>query len=347
MKAIVYHQPGDPRVLGYLERPMPQAAAGQVRVRIEVSAVNPTDVKARQAAGATLPACGQVPHQDGAGIIDQVGEGVSAQRLGERVWIWDAAWRRSEGTAQQFLTMPSDQAATLPTSVSFDVGASLGIPALTAHRALTAHPAAEGPLRPGALSGMTVLVAGGAGVVGHAAIQLARWAGAEVHATVSGPEKSALALAAGACETIDYRRQDVAAVLREHQPRGADVVVEVDPTHNLVADTALLAERGVIAVYGADPGRPVTVPAHTLLLNDSRVQFVFTYLTPRPVKLASVRAVSAAASDGALEVGQEHGLPMHRYRLADTAAAHTRMEEGVVGRVLIDVAHADGRGETS
>jgi NADPH:quinone reductase len=130
-------------------------------------------------------------------------------------------------------------------------------------------------------------------------------------------------------------------VLREYQPHGADAVVEVDPTHNLAVDAALLAEGGVIAVYGAEPGRPMAIPAHALLLNDARIQFIFTYLTPRSVKQTSVRAVNAAASDGALNVGEANGLPVHRYPLADTATAHARIEEGIIGRVLIDVDHAD------
>jgi NADPH2:quinone reductase len=184
---------------------------------------------------------------------------------------------------------------------------------------------------------MTELVSGGAGVVGHAAIQLARWAKGHVIATVSGPEKAALATAAGAQDVIDYRKQDVASVVREISPGGADVVVEVDPRHNMAADAALLARRGVIAVYGSEPGQPVELPALQLMLADCRIQFVFTYLTPRPEKVDSSRAVTEAAAAGALNVGEEAGLPIHRYRLQDTADAHTRVESGVVGRVLIDV----------
>src|SRR6185437_13240395 len=194
MKAVSYSSTGDSDVLVFGERPEPHPGDGEVRVRIHVSGVNPTDWKARQGSGpAELPRA-QVPNQDGAGV--------STVRPGDRVWVWDAAYQRPDGTAQELVVLPEALVVPLPDAVSFDVGASLGIPALTAHRALTAYESAPGELAPGTLDGRTVLVAGGAGAVGHAAIQLAVWAGATVIATVSSHDKAELARAAGAHHVV-------------------------------------------------------------------------------------------------------------------------------------------------
>jgi len=343
MKSIVYTRPGDPSVLTLVERPLPTVGAGEVRVRIVVSGVNPTDWKARQDPNGTVPAGGQVPHQDGAGVVDAVGDGVTDLRCGDRVWVWDAAWKRSEGTAQEYVVLPAAQVVPLPDRASFDVGASMGIPALTAHRALTAHHRAPIRLRPGALSGSTVLVAGGAGVVGHAAIQLAVWAGATVVATVSGAQKAESCRAAGAHQIVDYRSQDVAAeVLRDH-PGGVDVVVEVNLRANVEHDLAVLANEGVIAVYASDELDAVTVPTRASMMRNARLQYILTYLTDHDAKMASVQAVDAAIADGAMEVGEQAGLPLHRYPLERTADAHRASEAGVVGKILVDVASSETR----
>src|SRR5690349_11798183 len=191
MKAVVYRSTGSSDVLAFVDREPVAPGPGEVRVRVAVSGVNPTDWKARRGSLACDEA---VPNQDGAGVIEAVGDGVDPARVGERVWLWEAAWQRPYGTAQESVTLPSRQAVALPSHASFELGASLGIPALTAHLCL----AGGGRVEPGSLAGRAVLVAGGAGAVGNAAIQLARWAGATVISTVSGPEKAALATAAGA-----------------------------------------------------------------------------------------------------------------------------------------------------
>ncbi|HZB29038.1 MAG TPA: NADPH:quinone reductase, partial [Streptosporangiaceae bacterium] len=198
MKAIVYTRTGGTDVLRLVDRPMPAPGPGEVRIKVHVSGVNPTDWKSRSGAasmGSGFPE--QVPNQDGSGVIDAVGDGVDAGRVGQRVWLWEAAYRRPSGTAQEYLVLPERQAVPLPDGASFDLGASIGIPAITAHRCLTVADGGPERLAPGALSGRTVLVAGGAGAVGNSAIQLARWAGATVVTTVSGPEKARLASAAG------------------------------------------------------------------------------------------------------------------------------------------------------
>src|SRR6059058_1460333 len=238
MRAVVYSKTGGPDVLHPVERPVREPEAGEVRVRVHVSGVNPTDWKARRGAheGEELPFPEVVPNQDGAGTIDAVGTGVPADRVGERVWLWEAAWERAEGTAQEFVVLPGSQAVRLPDGVSFDVGASLGIPALTAHRCLTVSDLGPRRLEPGALTGQTVLVAGGAGAVGHAAIQLARWAGATVITTISGPQKARLASAAGAHHVINYREGDPAAEIRAIAPDGVDIIAEVSLGANLALD---------------------------------------------------------------------------------------------------------------
>lgn len=339
MQAVSYSSTGDSDVLVLGEREEPHAGPGQVRVRIHVSGVNPTDWKSRRGGGdpAPLPRP-QVPNQDGAGVVDEVGDGVTGLRPGDRVWVWDAAYQRPDGTAQQLVVLPERHVVALPDEVGFDVGASLGIPALTAHRALTAYEHAPGELAPGSLAGRTVLVAGGAGAVGHAAIQLAVWAGATVISTVSSHEKAELARAAGAHHVVDYRDSDTAQAIGALAPRGVDIVVEVNPTANVALDVRVAATGGTIAIYADSPGETeVSIPVRPSMAKNLRWQFVLTYTTAAEVKDAAVRAVAAAVADGALPVGAEHGLPLTRFPLAGTAAAHDAVEGGIVGKVLIDL----------
>jgi NADPH2:quinone reductase len=337
MKSVVYTQAGDPSVLRLVDRPLPDVGHGEVRVKVAVSGVNPTDWKARQNTGAAIPEGGQVPNQDGAGVVDAVGAGVTGLEPGDRVWLWDAAWQRSQGTAQQYVTLPAPQVVSLPDNASFDVGASLGIPALTAHRALTAHQDAPLQLEPAALEGLTVLVAGGAGAVGHAAIQLAVWAGATVVATVSSDAKAELASRAGAHHVIDYRTGDLATRVLDLAPGGANIVVEVNLRANVESDLTLLANDGVITVYASDELDAVSIPTRASMMKNARVQYILTYLTEPEAKSASVRAVNDAVAAGAMEVGEQAGLPLHRYPLERAGDAHRASEEGVVGKVLIDV----------
>ncbi|WP_435177227.1 NADPH:quinone reductase [Actinacidiphila sp. bgisy145] len=334
MKAIVYSSSGGPDVLTLTDRPVPEPGPGEVRVKVHVSGVNPTDWKSREN---TSPQYPQVPNQDGSGVIDAVGAGVPAERVGERVWLWESAYQRPDGTAQEFTTVPARKAVRLPDHASFDLGASIGVPAITAHRALTV--AEFGPVRlaPGALAGRTVLVAGGAGAVGNAAIQLARWAGATVVTTVSSPEKAALATAAGAHHVVNYREQDAAAEIRALAPDGVHIVVEVAPAHNAALDTAVTANNAVIAFYANDAGE-FTAPVRASMAQNLRWQGLLLYTVPDEAKDEAVAAVSAALADDALRAGPEVGLPFHRYPLERTAEAHEAVRGGAVGKVLIDVA---------
>lgn len=338
MRAMVYRESGSSDVIRAEDRPLTEPGSGEVRVRVHVSGVNPTDWKARQGGGFSAASeSGQVPNQDGAGIIDAVGPEVDPARVGHRVWLWEAAWQRSEGTAQEALCLPDRQAVALPDSASFDLGASLGIPALTAHRCLTAHDDLPAQLAPGAMAGRTVLVTGGAGAVGHAAIQLATWAGATVLATVSGPEKGQLAKAAGANLVIDYRREDVVAAVRGACPGGVDVLVEVAPNANGSIGAQVLAPGATIALYAQEGADELHLPLRPHMTAGTRLQGVLVYTLTRAAKEAAVAAVSAAVADGAMPVGAEHGLPLHRFTLEQTAQAHDAVQAGVTGKVLIDV----------
>ena len=337
MKAIVYEETGPSSVLKLRDKPMADPGQGEVRVRLLVSGVNPTDWKSRSGSGSRRLDAPKVPNQDGAGVIDAVGSGVDGLGVGDRVWLWDVAWGGNEGTAQEYVTVPAAKAVALPVGESFDAGASLGIPALTAHRALTSMEGGPSRLAPGALAGRSILVTGGAGAVGHAAIQLARWAGATVITTVSGDHKAELARRAGAGTIINYRTDDVVSAVREASPDGVDTIVDVNAPANIEVDLEVLKPGGTVAVYAANPGESLTVPIRESMTKNVRLQFILTYTVTDEQKENAVAAVSEALEAGALRVGEDFGLPLSRFPLEETAAAHDAVEQGVIGKVLIDV----------
>jgi len=339
MQAVSFDRTGPSSVLTIGERPVPKPDAGEVLVRVVVSGVNPTDWKFRQGAagpGTVLPAA-QVPNQDGAGVIEEVGPEVADRTVGQPVWLWDAAWQRTEGTAQEYVVLPAAQAVPLPAGESFDTGASLGIPALTAHRTLTAREDGPARLAPHTLDGSIVLVSGGAGAVGHAAIQLAVWAGATVITTVSDDRKAALARAAGAQHVINYREPDTAGRIRALAPDGVNLIVEVNVAANLGLDLDVIAIGGTISIYASGPDDPIPVPLRLSMTKNVRYQFILTYVTTPEQKQNAVAAVGDALAAGHLRVGPEHGLPITRFPLTATAAAHDAVENGTIGKVLIDV----------
>jgi len=340
MRSIVYSQPGTSAVLSLADRPVPEPGDGEVRVRVVVSGVNPTDWKARQGGtyGDGLPFPEITPNQDGAGIVDAVGPGVEGLSVGDHVWLFMAAASRPTGTAQEYTVVPATRVAPLPEGVSFDVGASLGVPAMTAHRALTVHEDGPARLSPGALTGRTVLVAGGAGAVGHAAIQLARWAGATVIATISSDEKAALATAAGAHHTVNYREDDAADQIRAIAPDGVHIVVEVSIPANADLDAAVLANHGVVSMYADNGGDAASIPVRPNMSINARYQFLLLYTIGDAALAAAAEDVTAALRDGVLPVGEEAGLPLLRFPLEETAAAHDAVQGDAVGKVLIDVA---------
>jgi len=335
VRAISYTESGGPDVLKLVDRPVPEPGPGEVRVRVAFSGVNPTDWKSRSK-GDPGPD-GQIPNQDGSGTIEAVGEGVDPALLDQRVWIWEAAYQRPFGTAAEYTVVPARQTVLLGPDASFELGAALGIPFLTAHRCLTVAESLPDRMGPGSLTGHTVLVHGGAGAVGNAAIQLARWADARVITTVSSPAKAQHAAAAGADHVIDYRQEDVVAEVRKIAPDGVAAIVEVNPGVNAAADAQVVAQHGAVAMYAADAGAEVTIPVRTQMGLNARWQFVMVYTVPPRAKALAVEDVNAAVLDGAVRVGREHGLPLHVFPLADTPEAHRAVQDGAVGKVLIDV----------
>jgi NADPH2:quinone reductase len=322
MKAALYDATGTARdVLKVTEAERPEPGPGQVRVRVHASGINPTDVKARSGA-VPRPMDGfQVPHQDGAGVIDAVGAGVDPSRAGQRVWVYFAAHgpQSKWGTAAEWTVVPEQQAVPLPDGVDMEFGASLGVPAVTAHRCVFA----DGPV-----TGKTVLVAGGAGAVGHFAIELAKWGGARVVATVSSADKAELARQAGADLVVNYREGDVAGQVRPFAER-ADRVVEVALTDNLETDLALSGPETVIITYAAQPADPV-LPVRKCMTANVTLRFVLLYTLPASALQQASADITAALRDGALTP-----LPVHRFGLDDIVAAHEAAENGVTGKVVV------------
>jgi NADPH:quinone reductase len=322
MRAAVYASTGPARdVLAVQDVLRPEPGPGQVRVRIQVSGVNPTDWKSR--AGATSRAIDefQIPHHDGAGVIDAVGAGVDPARVGERVWVWLAADGQRWGTAAEWTVVASGHAVRLPDGASMELGASLGVPAMTAHRCLFA----DGPV-----DGKTVLVAGGAGAVGHFAIELAKWAGARVVSTVSSKEKGELAAAAGADLVVNYTDADAVDQVRAFAPR-VDRIVEVALGPNLELDLAVSGPQTVAVVYAADGPDPV-LPIRACMTANVTLRFVLLYGL-----LAEALAQAATDITAALEEGALSELPGHHFPLEEIAGAHEAVESRAVGKVFIDL----------
>ena len=320
MRAASYDRYGPAaEVLTVREVDRPAPGTGEVLVKVALSGVNPTDWKSRS--GATpRPIDGfQIPHHDGAGVIEAVGDGVDPARAGQRVWLWLAAAGRRWGTAAEWTVVPQDQAVPLPDGASPELGASLGVPAMTAHWCLFA----DGPV-----SGKTVLVAGGAGAVGHYAIELAVRAGAHVVATASGPEKAELARKAGAAHVVNYRDPDAADQIRAAVGH-VDRIIELALGANLALDLSLVKPGSMIVTYAAEPADPV-LPVRAFMTANVTMRFVLLYGVPRAALRRAAEDITAALADGALTE-----LPVHRFGLADIVAAQEAAEAGPLGKVLV------------
>jgi NADPH2:quinone reductase len=323
MRAAYYEENGPARsVLKIGERPTPEPGPGEVRVRIKVSGVNPSDVKSRRGSGRAPGFPLTIPHSDGAGIIDAVGTGVDPTRIGERVWLWNGQWRRPFGTAAEYASLPAGQAVPLPAAVSFEVGACLGIPLLTAWRAVHWRPAQPGE---------TMLVAGGAGSVGHYAVQLAKRAGYRVIASVSSAEKAAIARAAGAESAVDYRTQDLAAAIRHFTGgAGIDRVVEVNLSANAGRYAEYLRHEGLVVVYGSD-NWATQLPLGVWLVHGIELAFFIVYELPPSIRAEAIAATQALLVDP----GFEHRIAA-RFPLDRIADAHEAVEGGkLIGNVVV------------
>jgi NADPH2:quinone reductase len=335
MLAVVFTEPGSSSVLTPVERDLPEPGSGEVRVRLVRAGVNPTDWKRRRN---PMEFPEVTPGQDGAGVVDAVGAGVDGVAVGDRVWLVLAQREKAYGTAAEYTVQSAAHVVPLPGGASFDLGASLGVPAVTAHRALTSVESGPSRLGPGTMDGMTVLVAGGAGAGGNAAIQQARWSGATVVTTVSSPEKAALATAAGAHHVVNYREGDTEASILAVAPDGVDLVVEVAPAQNNDLDLAVTKVHGTVAIYANNGGNELTLQLRETFSKNLRYQFLILYTLDERLVQAAVEDVSQAVRAGALRVGADAGLPLHHYPLDQTAAAHDAVERGVVGKVLLDIA---------
>jgi NADPH:quinone reductase len=323
MRAALYDRTGPAReVLRVAEIGRPEPGPGEVRVRISLSGINPTDWKARAGAVPRPIDDFQIPHQDGAGVIDAVGTGVSPDRVGQQVWLYMAAAGRRWGTAAEWTVVPERHAVALPDGVPAEVAVALGVPAMTAHRCLFS----DGPI-----AGQTVLVAGGAGAVGHFAIELAKHAGARVVSTVSGPEKAELAAKAGADHVVNYRDADAADQIRAFAPV-VDRVIELALGANLQLDLAVLRPHGRIVNYAADGDDPV-LPVRACMSANVTLEFMLLYGLPQAALEQAILDITMALADGALTA-----LPVTRFGLDDVAAAHEAVEAGTPGKVVLDLA---------
>jgi NADPH2:quinone reductase len=324
MRAAWYDRQGPAAdVLEVGELPAPQPGPGDVRVRMRFSGVNPGDTKKRaDRFGLGMPFPRIVPHSDGSGVVESVGDGVDAGQIGRRVWVYGAQSYRAFGTAAQLTVVPAAQAVELPDAVSDGLGACLGIPGITAHRAVFA----DGPVR-----GQTVLVHGVLGGVGSIAAQLARWGGAEVIATVRRDGDLDAVDPAVAPRVVALDGPDPAAEIRRHAPGGVDRVIEVAFSDNIELDATIVANEAIIAAYGTREDRP-TIPFRALLWANVTVRLLGSDDFPVDAKRAAARDLTTAARDGALTIPIGEPLPLTRI-----AQAHDRVDAGARDRVLIAI----------
>lgn len=321
MRAAYYESNGTARdVLRVGEVDTPSAGPGEVRVKLATSGVNPSDVKTRLGLTWKMAFPRVIPHSDGAGVIDQPGDGVAKSRIGERVWIWNGQWKRASGTAAEYIVLPAEQAVVLPDKISFAEGACLGIPAMTAFRAVELAALEKGS---------TVLIAGGAGAVALYCTQVCKHAGCRVVTTVSSAEKAALSQSFGADHTINYKTENIGErVMEITGKRGVDAMIELDLTANARLIPAVLRPKGSVIVYGTGP--EAVLPAFFMLVNSIRMQFLLVYELDKAEHQRTVTAINRALATGTLKNNVGKSFP-----LAEIAAAHEAVEVGAIGNVVV------------
>ena len=329
MLAIVYSEFGAASdVLQRIELPMPEIKPGEVLVRLHSSGVNPSDTKARNGAragaGSKPPFELIVPHSDGAGIIEAVGSGVDAARVGERVWIWNGQWRRAFGTAAEYIALPQQQAVLLPNNITFNLGATLGIPALTACHAV---------LGDGAVAGKNLLISGAAGTVAHIAVQIARLHGAKVIGTVSNQADAIAARAAGADHALNYKDDDLAEqILALTDGAGVDRIIEVEFGRNVATNSAVIKERGKIFSYGSAQAMTPQLPFYSLMFKAIQLELGLVYLLSEQQRSQAIAHLTAMLSKNQLAIRIHQVLP-----LAECARAHELIEnERRMGSVILE-----------
>lgn len=323
MRAAWYEKNGPAaEVLNVGEVDTPQPGRGEVRIRLKTSGVNPSDVKSRAGTTRKIAFPRVIPHSDGAGEIDMVGEGVAPARVAERVWTWNGQWKRAFGTAAEYITLPDIQAVRLPDATGFEAGACLGIPALTAWHAIDIA---------GAASGKTLLISGGAGAVAHYAIQFAKARGASVIATVSSSVKAVVAHEAGADHTIDYRAENVGERVMALTEGGVDAVIELDLTANAALISSVLRPRGTVVVYGTGP--QAQIPASFCLVNTVTLKFMLVYELTSDERERGLAEVTRMLEANRLT----HNIAK-TFDLSEIVHAHQMVEQGqAIGNVIVDV----------
>ncbi len=325
MKAITYTSFGPATdVLTLTDLPTPDPGPGEVLVEIAISGVNPSDVKARAGArpGVIKPPFPTIiPHSDGAGVIAAVGDGVDSARIGTRVWVWNGQWQRAFGTCASHICVPEAQAVAMDPAISFETGAQLGIPGLTAAHAVFSF---------GDVAGKTVLVNGAAGTVGYLATQLAKWGGAQVIATAREETKDRV-LAAGADHVLDYRSDNLAEAILDTAGGPVHHIVEVEFGRNADTDAAVIAENGTICAYGSAQAMRPEMPFYPLMFKSVQMHMALIYLLPPAPRLNAIDRLNRAFASHALNVPVETV-----FALSDTPAAHAAVEAGGrAGGVLV------------
>ena len=327
MQAAYYNQTGAAKdVLKTGEIDQPEPSTGGVRVKIHCSGVNPSDTKGRSGwEGMTMQFDRIIPHNDGAGVIDAVSEGVDSSRVGERVWLYETQLGRPNGTAAEYTVLPSEQAVTLPENTSFAEGACLGVPAMTAHYCVFAD---------GAVKDKTILVAGGTGAVGNYAVQLAKWGGAKVIATVGSDEKKAIATDSGADRVINYKSENVSDRVKEiTNGEGVDRIIEVAFATNLEVDQEIIKPNGAIATYSSGEENQPSVPFLPFLFKNIFVRFVLVYAMPKQAHQAAAKDIITCLKEGLLKHKIAQKLP-----LTKIVAAHEAVEKGEgIGNIIVEI----------
>ena len=327
MKAVWYEQIGAADdVLTHGNIDDPKVSDGEALVRIRTSGVNPSDVKTRAGARGELQFPRIIPHSDGAGNIEAVGNGVDKNRIGERVWLWNGAFGRAFGTCAEYISLPANQAVEMPENSTFEAGACMGIPASTAY---------HGVFSGGSVKNKTLLVTGGAGAVGHYAIQLAKWDGAQVVATVSGPEKGLAAKEAGADLVVNYKTDDVVEAVNDFTSgKGVDRIVEVEFGGNLSISEQIIKTNGVIAAYGSVAVGNPELPFYNLMFKNAVLKMYLIYIVPGEARMKIIEGLTKALSENALV----HQIAKS-FDLTETIQAHKTVEAGkLIGNTIINLA---------
>jgi len=327
VKAVWYEQIGAADdVLTHGNIDDPEVSDGEALVRIRTSGVNPSDVKTRAGARGELQFPRIIPHSDGAGNIEAVGNGVDKNRIGEKVWLWNGAFGRAFGTCAEYISLPANQAVEIPENSTFEAGACMGIPASTAY---------HGVFSGGSVKNKTLLVTGGAGAVGHYAIQLAKWDGAQVVATVSGPEKGLAAKEAGVDLVVNYKTDDVVEAVNDFTSgKGVDRIVEVEFGGNLSISEQIIKTNGVIAAYGSVAVGSPELPFYNLMFKNAVLKMYLIYIVPGEARMKIIEGLTKALSENALV----HQIAKS-FDLTETIQAHKTVEAGkLIGNTIINLA---------